>query len=173
MFASLDTPDFDYIFGSVLNLQSLGRRRLVLSFDGDATRRTLCSYYTYKSAFPCLAHPEDVGTLPETARNSSAPLITALPSLARPDGSPERIGKRSRRSSASLRRLLARHPIRPARYRGGRDVRTEQPTPTQPGHEREAAKVPHMLRAPIAGSILGSILLAVILDGEMVMLLYV
>jgi putative effector of murein hydrolase LrgA (UPF0299 family) len=30
-----------------------------------------------------------------------------------------------------------------------------------------------MLRAPIAGSILGSILLAVILDGEMVMLLYV
>jgi len=93
MFASLDTPDFDYIFGSVLNLQSLGRRRLVFSFDGDATRRTLCSYYTYKSAFPCLAHPKDVGTLRETARSSSAPLITALPSLARPDAPPSASGR--------------------------------------------------------------------------------
>ena len=51
-------------------------------------------------------------------------------------------------------------------------MRTEQPTPSQPGHEREAAKVPRMLRAPIADSILGSILLAVILGGVMVMLIY-
>jgi hypothetical protein len=42
----------------------------------------------------------------------------------------------------------------------------------QPGREREAMKVPRIIRASVADSAIGSILVAVILGGVMMMLLY-
>lgn len=55
---------------------------------------------------------------------------------------------------------------------GGRDARIERPTPMQTRREGEAAKVLRMIRAPVADSVIGSILIAVILGGAMLLLLH-